>query len=39
MANLASIDIIESEIEEEERMEEWGAMDFKPKRNYDVPAG
>jgi hypothetical protein len=39
MGNIPSIDIIDSEIEEEDHMEEWGAMDFKPKRNYDVPAG
>jgi hypothetical protein len=31
--------MVDSEGEEEERMQEWGAMDFKPKRNYEVPNG
>ena len=32
------IDFIDSEIENEEHMPEWGAADFKPKRNYEVPS-
>lgn len=33
------IDFIDSELEGEELMPEWGAGDFKPKRNYEVPTG
>ena len=33
------IDFVDSELEGEELMPEWGAGDFKPKRNYEVPTG
>lgn len=35
--NQEIIDFIDSEIENEENLPEWGAGDFKPKRNYEVP--
>ena len=37
--NNVFVEMVDSEVEEEERMQEWGAMDFKPKRNYEVPNG